>query len=64
MILLELCKESLNTAAKTIYAEMPSDQFKDLGLKTGDRVSLFIKHAHWFNLSKPNVPEAATEYYV
>jgi sulfate/thiosulfate transport system ATP-binding protein len=63
-IRLELFKDGLNGSAKTIYAEMPSDQFKQLNLSKGDKVSLFIKHAHWFNLAKPQVPEAATEYYV
>ena len=64
MIRLELCKEGINGSSRTIYAEMPNDQFKQLNLKTGDRVSLFIKHAHWFNLSKPQAPEAATNFYV
>ena len=63
-IRLELSQAGVNGAAKTIYAEMPSDQFKQLDLKTGDKVALFIKHAHWFNLAKPQAPEAATEYYV
>ncbi len=63
-IRLELCKEGHTGTAKTIYAEMPSDQFKQLNLKTGDKVSLFIKHAHWFNLAKPKAPEASTYFYV
>jgi len=35
--------------ATTIYAEMPNEQFRELGLNKGDRVALRIKHAHWFN---------------
>lgn len=63
-IRLELSNKGLNGSAKTIYAEMPSDQFKQLNLNKGDKVSLFIKHAHWFNLEKPQLPEAATDFYV
>ncbi len=48
-IRLELIKESSEGAGKTIYAEMPNDKFKNSALNRGDRVSLFIKHAHWFN---------------
>ena len=48
-IRLELGRDSLNGAAKTIYAEMPNEQFRQLQLVKGDKVALFIKHAHWFN---------------
>ncbi|MEQ1485190.1 sulfate ABC transporter ATP-binding protein [Methyloglobulus sp.] len=63
-IRLELINEALNNPTKTIFAEMPSDQFKQLDLNKGDKVSLFIKHAHWFNLAKPEVPEAAADFYI
>jgi sulfate transport system ATP-binding protein len=33
----------------TIYAQMPNERFKALQLAKGDRVSLRIRHAHWFN---------------
>jgi sulfate/thiosulfate transport system ATP-binding protein len=49
MIRLELGKEGNNGLEKTIYAEMPNEQFISLDLTKGDKVSLFIKHAHWFN---------------
>jgi sulfate transport system ATP-binding protein len=48
-IRLELIKEGTIKTGKTIYAEMPNDKFKELALARGDKVSLFIKHAHWFN---------------
>lgn len=48
-IRLELSKEDRSGAAKTIYAEMPNEQFRELELNRGDKVSLYIKHAHWFN---------------
>ena len=48
-IRLELSKEEKNGTAKTIYAEMPNEQFRQLKLDKGDKVSLSIKHAHWFD---------------
>ncbi len=48
-IRLELHKDSHNGSATTIYAEMSNERFRELALNKGDRVSLRIKHAHWFN---------------
>jgi sulfate/thiosulfate transport system ATP-binding protein len=48
-IRLELSREGANDATKTIFAEMPNEQFRQLQLNRGDKVSLFIKHANWFN---------------
>jgi sulfate transport system ATP-binding protein len=48
-IRLELGRDGLNGSGKIIYAEMPNEQFKQLELAKGDKVALFIKHAHWFN---------------
>jgi sulfate transport system ATP-binding protein len=48
-IRLELSREGENGSAKTVFAEMPNEQFRQLELAKGDKVSLFIKHAHWFN---------------
>jgi sulfate/thiosulfate transport system ATP-binding protein len=62
-IRLELTNADLNGTAKVIYAEMPSDQFKQSRLTRGDKVSLFIRQAHWFNLEKPQKPEAVTNFY-
>jgi Sigma-70 region 2/TOBE-like domain len=59
-IRLELSDGKHNGSTKTIFAEMPSEQFKELKLDKGDQVSLFIKHANWFNLEKPLAPEATT----
>jgi sulfate/thiosulfate transport system ATP-binding protein len=64
-IRLELSNEGINGSAKVIYAEMPSDQFKQSHLKRGDKVKVFIRQAHWFNLEKPDVPEeVASNYYL
>ena len=49
IIRLELSKDGVNGKASTIFAEMPNEQFRELALQKGDRVSLHIKHAHWFN---------------
>ncbi|MBE0436100.1 MAG: sulfate ABC transporter ATP-binding protein [Methylomicrobium sp.] len=49
IIRLELSKDGTNGKATTIFAEMPNEQFRELALQKGDRVSLHIKHAHWFN---------------
>lgn len=48
-IRLELNHKHHNGTATTIYAEMPNEQFRELGLQKGERVALRIKHAHWFN---------------
>lgn len=48
-IRLELSRDGENGAAKTVFAEMPNEEFRELDLNKGDKVSLFIKHAHWFN---------------
>ncbi len=61
-IRLELVNDGLNGSAKVIYAEMPSDNFKQSNLKKGDKVSLFIRQAHWFNLGKPHPPETAANF--
>jgi sulfate/thiosulfate transport system ATP-binding protein len=63
-IRLELGRETQDGEVKTIYAEMPNDQFKSLRLNRGDRVSLFIKQANWFNLSAPVSPEASANFYL
>jgi sulfate/thiosulfate transport system ATP-binding protein len=62
-IRLELCNGGLDSPAKVIYAEMPSDQFKQAGIKRGDKVKVFIRQAHWFNLEKPPTPEVASNFY-
>ncbi len=48
-IRLELSNEGKNGSTKTIYAEMPNEQFRQLELSKGDPVALSIKHAHWFD---------------
>ncbi|MGR9053410.1 MAG: sulfate/molybdate ABC transporter ATP-binding protein [Gammaproteobacteria bacterium] len=48
-IRLELNKEGKNGGATIIYAEMPNELFREMALKKGDRVTLRIRHAHWFN---------------
>ena len=48
-IRLELNRNGHNGSGTTIYAEMPNEQFRELGLNKGERVALRIKHAHWFN---------------
>jgi sulfate transport system ATP-binding protein len=48
-IRLELNRQLPNGKASTIYAEMPSEKFRELALTKGDRVALHITHAHWFN---------------
>ncbi len=63
-IRLELSNGAQNGSAKTIFAEMPSDQFKELNLTKGDGVSLFIKHANWFNLAEPQIPKESANYYL
>lgn len=63
-IRLELAKENSDGGQRTIYAEMPNEQFKDLGLQKGDRLSLFIKHANWFHLDKPPTPMSSVHYYL
>jgi sulfate transport system ATP-binding protein len=45
LIRIELVK---NGKAASVYAEMPSEQFKRLQLNKGDKVDLRIRHAHWF----------------
>ena len=49
LIRLELQREDPVRSPATIYAEMPNEQFKALALNKGDRVTMRIKHAHWFN---------------
>ncbi len=61
-IRLELTNDEFKGTSKVIYAEMPSDQFKQSRLKKGDKVALFIRQAHWFNLEKPHIPEAVTNF--
>jgi len=48
-IRLELNRNGHNGSGATIYAEMPNEQFRELGLNKGEQVALRIKHAHWFN---------------
>ena len=49
LIRVELTKKLHETEPKTVYAEMPNEQFKRLDLNRGDRVELKIRNAHWFN---------------
>jgi sulfate/thiosulfate transport system ATP-binding protein len=47
---IELLKKGMKQhAAASVFAEMPSDQFKQLQLNRGDHVSLKIRKAHWFH---------------
>jgi sulfate transport system ATP-binding protein len=47
---IELLKKGVkHHAAPSVFAEMPSEQFKQLQLNRGDHVSLKIRKAHWFN---------------
>jgi sulfate transport system ATP-binding protein len=48
-IRIELFNPKFNGSGNSLYAEMPNERFKNLNLKKGDRVSVHIKHAHWFN---------------
>ncbi|MEC4749626.1 sulfate ABC transporter ATP-binding protein [Methylomicrobium sp. Wu6] len=50
-IRIELARYGQNQGKATpiVYAEMPNERFKSLQLTKGDRVSLRIRHAHWFN---------------
>jgi sulfate/thiosulfate transport system ATP-binding protein len=43
----EVREQGKSTA--TVYAQLPNERFKALRLVKGDRVSLRIRHAHWFN---------------
>jgi sulfate/thiosulfate transport system ATP-binding protein len=63
-IRLELSNEALNGATKIVYAEMPSEQFKQLNLDKGNRVAVFIKHAHWFNLAEPKTAAESADHYL
>lgn len=49
LIRIELLKQEGNGAATTIYAEMPNEQFRQLQLDKGDKVSVRIRNAHWFH---------------
>lgn len=44
LIRLELTKNG----SETIYAELPNEQFKRLAIEKGDKVDVFVRHAHWF----------------
>jgi sulfate transport system ATP-binding protein len=47
---IELLKKGVkHHAAASVFAEMPSDQFKQLQLNRGDHVSLRVRKAHWFH---------------
>ena len=48
LIRLELVKND-HHASKSLFAEMPKEQFKTLALRIGDVVKLKIRHAHWFH---------------
>ena len=48
LIRLELVKND-HHASKSLFAEMPKEQFKALALRIGDVVKLKIRHAHWFH---------------
>ncbi|MGB4498944.1 MAG: sulfate ABC transporter ATP-binding protein [Methylococcaceae bacterium] len=49
LIRIELTKHLPDKKQKTVFAEMPNAQFKNLQLNRGDNVNLKIRHAHWFN---------------
>jgi len=49
IIRIELFNPQLNGSGSTLFAEMPNERFKQLQLNRGDRVSVHIAHAHWFN---------------
>ena len=49
LIRIELTKHLPDRKQKTVFAEMPNAQFKNLQLNRGDNVNLKIRHAHWFN---------------
>ena len=49
LIRIELLKNDSNGLMASVYAEMPSDQFRRLQLNIGDKVGLRIRHAHWFH---------------
>jgi sulfate transport system ATP-binding protein len=49
LIRLELVKNGTNGSTAPVFAEMPNDQFKQLGLNRGDKVDLRIRQAHWFH---------------
>ena len=49
LIRIELTKNLPQGTSKTVYAEMTSEQFKQLHLKRGDKVDLRIRHAQWFH---------------
>lgn len=48
LIRIELTQTAPANALKTLYAQMPSEQFKHLHVHRGDRVTLKIRQAHWF----------------
>ena len=48
LIRLELVKNDSNGSTASVFAEMPSDQFKQLALTRGDKVGFQIRQAHWF----------------
>jgi sulfate/thiosulfate transport system ATP-binding protein len=47
-IRLELHHRLRNRSTASVYAELPSDQFKTLNLDKGDAVALRVKEAQWF----------------
>jgi len=49
LIRIELVKNGYTDPAVTVYAEMPNEQFRQLNLNKGDKVSLRIRNAHWFH---------------
>ena len=49
LIRIELVKNIKDKTAATVFAEMPNEQFKQLQLNVGDKVSLRIRNAHWFH---------------
>ncbi len=49
LIRIELVKNLPDHSEATVYAEMPNEQFKQLQLNKGDKVSLRIRNAHWFH---------------
>ncbi|KJV07419.1 sulfate/molybdate ABC transporter ATP-binding protein [Methylocucumis oryzae] len=49
LIRIELEKISPYHSGLSIFVEMPNEQFKQLALKKGDKVTLQIQRAHWFH---------------
>jgi len=49
LIPLDLVKKGTNDSMAPVFAEMPSNQFKQVALTRGDTVDLQIRQPHWFH---------------